>query len=195
MIFSQTQLPGAYLIEPERRHDERGFFARTWCRDEFRAQGLDAELVQCSLSFNLRRGTLRGMHYQAAPHAETKLVRCTRGAVYDVIVDPRPESQQFGFWQAFELTADNRRQLLIPPGLAHGFLTLADDTELFYQMSQVQVASAARGIRWDDPLPRIDWPASPAVISARDASWPPLTPLGACRSESVVAQAAAQATH
>jgi dTDP-4-dehydrorhamnose 3,5-epimerase len=172
MIFTETPIAGAYVIEVERMEDDRGFFARTWCQREFEKHGLDSRLVQCNLSFNRSKGTLRGMHYQAPPHAEAKLVRCTAGAFYDVIVDLRPGSKSFRQWFGIELTADNRRALFIPEGLAHGFLTLADQTEVFYQMSEFYTPEGARGVRWDDPVFGIRWPAAVAVISPRDAAYP-----------------------
>ena len=175
MIFTETKLPGAYLIEPERIADERGFFARTWCRREFATHGLSVELAQCNVSFNPRRGTLRGMHYQAAPHAEVKLVRCTMGAIYDVIVDMRPDSATFRQWVAAELSAENRRMLFIPEGFAHGFQTLEDNSEVFYQISAFYAPESARGLRWDDPALAIAWPpAEQRVISPRDAAYPDL---------------------
>jgi dTDP-4-dehydrorhamnose 3,5-epimerase len=175
MNFAETVIKGAYVIDPERLGDERGFFARTWCRREFEAHGLTAALVQCSISFNYRRGTLRGMHYQAAPHAETKLVRCTAGSVYDVIVDLRADSPTFKRWFAAELSADNRRMLYIPEGLAHGFLTLSDGAEVFYQMSEFFVPECARGVRWNDPAFGIHWPAEPTMIAERDRGYPDFT--------------------
>jgi dTDP-4-dehydrorhamnose 3,5-epimerase len=171
MIFTETPLKGAYVIDPERLADERGFFARTWCRREFEAHGLDATLAQCSVSFNQKMGTLRGMHYQAAPHAEHKLVRCTTGIIYDVIVDLRPGSGTFRQWFAAELSADNRRMLYIPEGLAHGFLTLADNTEVFYQISEYYVPESARGVRWNDPAFAITWPVHPRIVSQRDSTY------------------------
>jgi len=169
MIFRPTELPGAFVIEPERIGDERGFFARTWCRDEFAAHGLSADLVQCNVSYNARQGTLRGMHYQAAPHAEVKLVRCTRGAIFDAIIDVRPESPTYRGWIGVELTAENGRMLYIPEGFAHGFQTLRDETEVFYQMSTQYRAASSRGLRWDDPAVGISWPpAGSRVISDRD---------------------------
>jgi dTDP-4-dehydrorhamnose 3,5-epimerase len=172
MIFTETLIAGAYVIEVERIEDNRGFFARTWCQREFERNGLSPRLVQCSVSFNNRKGTLRGMHYQAAPHAEAKLVRCTAGAIYDVIVDLRPDSRTLCQWFGVELTAESRRALYIPEGLAHGFLTLADETEVFYQMSEFYAPDSARGVRWDDPAFNIRWPAPVAVISPRDAAYP-----------------------
>src|SRR6266545_5676377 len=148
MRFRDTGLAGAFLLEPERRADERGFFARTWCHDEAAAHGISVNWVQCNVSFNRATGTLRGLHYQAPPWEEAKLVRCTMGAICDVIVDLRPASPTYRQWAAFELTADNRRALYVPTGFAHGFQTLADDTEVFYQMSAFYRAEAARGVRW-----------------------------------------------
>ena len=167
-----TAVPDAFVIDVEPRRDERGLFARTWCRRELAAQGLSTSLEQISLSFNPRKGTLRGMHYQAPPHEEVKVVRCTRGAIYDVIVDLRWSSPAFRQWFGVELNADNRRMLYIPEGLAHGFLTLAPDTEVSYQISREYVPEAARGVRWDDPAFGIDWPGTVAVISERDRSYP-----------------------
>jgi dTDP-4-dehydrorhamnose 3,5-epimerase len=172
MIFTEAAIPGAYVIDPERLEDERGFFARTWCQREFKTQGLIPELAQCNISYNHRKGTLRGMHYQVVPHAEIRLVRCTAGAIYDVIVDIRPESKTFKRWFSIELTADNRRLLYIPEGLAHGFLTLRSDTEVFYQMSEFYSPESARGVRWDDPAFGIKWPEKIQVISERDRGYP-----------------------
>jgi dTDP-4-dehydrorhamnose 3,5-epimerase len=172
MIITETLIKGAFAIEPEPRPDERGFFARTWCEHEFAAQGCPPQWVQCNISFSRQRGTLRGMHYQAAPYEEVKLVRCTMGAIFDVIVDLRAESPTFRQWLAVELTADNRRQLLIPQGLAHGFQTLKDDSEVFYQMSQFYAPEYARGVRWDDPAFNISWPTGRRTISERDQSFP-----------------------
>jgi dTDP-4-dehydrorhamnose 3,5-epimerase len=177
MRFTETELAGAYVIDLERREDERGFFARAWCEEEFAAQGLDTRMSQCNLSFNERRATLRGMHYQAAPHAEVKVVRCTRGAVYDVIVDLRPQSPTYRRWTAVELTAGNRRLLYVPEGLAHGYQTLEEETETFYQVSVPYTPAAERGVRWDDPAFGIEWPeAEERVISEKDRSWPDFVP-------------------
>jgi dTDP-4-dehydrorhamnose 3,5-epimerase len=171
--FVELKLGGAFRIEPERRADERGFFARTWCRREFAARGVCCDWVQCNVSYNRRRGTLRGLHYQAAPWGEAKLVRCTAGGVYDVIVDLRPGSPTRGRWEAVELTAENRWQLFVPEGFAHGFQTLADDTELFYQMGREYCPEAARGLRWDDPALAISWPeCRQRTISAADLAYP-----------------------
>jgi dTDP-4-dehydrorhamnose 3,5-epimerase len=172
MIFTETQFKGAYIIDPERIEDERGFFARTWGRHEYEARGLNTNLAQCSISYNVRRGTLRGMHYQAAPHAETKLVRCTTGAIYDVIIDLRPGSPTLRQWLAVELSADNRRMLYIPEEFAHGFQTLADHSEVFYQMTEVYAPDYARGVRWNDPAFGIVWPEMPQAIAARDQAYP-----------------------
>jgi dTDP-4-dehydrorhamnose 3,5-epimerase len=172
MIFAETTLKGVFLIELERREDERGFLARTWCQCEFEAHGLYTRWVQCNISFNKRKGTLRGMHYQAAPYAEAKLVRCTSRAVYDVVLDVRRDSPTFKQWLAVELTADNRCMLFIPEGLAHGFQTLADDTEVFYQMSEFFAPEYAKGVRWNDPAFDITWPADERTMSERDRNYP-----------------------
>lgn len=172
MKFQETSIQGAYIIEPERLEDERGFFARSWCRDEFALHGLNTNLAQCNLSFNRQRGTLRGMHFQSAPDGETKLVRCTMGAIFDVIVDLRPDSHSYLVWQGVELTAENRRMLYIPRYVAHGFLTLADSSEVFYQMSDPFKSASARGVRWNDTAFGIRWPQSPEVISQRDNLYP-----------------------
>ena len=171
MRIQATALTGVFVIDLERHRDERGYFARTWCPREFEAHGLNPRLAQCSVSFNTRKGTLRGMHYQAAPHEESKVVRCTRGAIYDVAVDVRPESPTFRAWVAVELTAENGRMLYIAEGCAHGFQTLADDTEVFYQISEFYHPESARGIAWDDPAIGIQWPADPVVMSDRDRSF------------------------
>lgn len=172
VIFQETTLKGAFVIEMDCLQDERGFFARSYCAKEFAANGLDARLVQCNVSYNRLRGTLRGMHYQAAPAAETRVVRCTRGAIYDVIVDLRPEAPTYKKFLSVVLTADNRRMLYIPQRFAHGFLTLADDTEIFYQMSEFYSPGCAQGFRWDDPSFRISWPEKIQIISEKDRSYP-----------------------
>jgi dTDP-4-dehydrorhamnose 3,5-epimerase len=174
--FFATKLKGAFVIEPERLEDERGFFARTWCEREFAAHGLDPRCVQCSISFNRKKGTLRGLHYQVAPGEEAKLVRCTRGAIYDVMVDLRPDSQTFGQWFSVELTAENRKMLFVPRNCAHGYLTLQDDTEIFYQISAFYAPECARGIRWNDPAFGISWPAEVRVISDRDRNYSDFAP-------------------
>lgn len=180
MRFHTTALPGVWLIEPERLEDERGFFARSWCREEFEAHGIYCDWVQCNISFNRSRGTLRGLHYQSAPRAEAKLVRCTRGALFDVIVDVRPDSPGFGTWEGFELTADNHHMMFVPEGFAHGFQTRADDTEVFYQMSEFFCTGSSQGVRWDDPKLSIDWPTCERrIISPRDLTYPELRTCGA----------------
>jgi dTDP-4-dehydrorhamnose 3,5-epimerase len=172
MLFTEMRLKGAYIIDPERIEDERGFFARTWDRHEFEALGLNSTLAQCNISYNARRGTLRGMHYQVAPHEETKLVRCTAGTIYDVIIDLRPGSPTLREWLAVELSAANRRMLYIPPGYAHGFQTLEDHSEVFYQMAEFYAPDYARGVRWNDPAFGIIWPEVPQMIAARDQAYP-----------------------
>lgn len=174
MRFRDIPPFGAAIIEPEANADERGLFARLFDRDAFRQHGLPTDFVQASTSYNGRRGTLRGLHYQAEPHAETKLVRCTAGAIFDVIVDVRPGSPSFGRWRSFELSSDNRLTLVAPPGFAHGFETLTDDAEIFYQMTRPHVPAAERGIVWNDPDLAIAWPLQPAVMSERDRSLPRL---------------------
>ena len=174
MRFIETGLAGAWLIEPEPVADERGSFARTYCEREFAEHGIGFRVVQCSTSFNDHRGTLRGMHYQAGEAAEDKLVRCTRGAVHDVIVDLRPRSGTRLKWYAAELSADNRRMLFAPKGFAHGFMTLQDGSEVFYQMSQFYDPAAGRGVRWNDRALGIRWPAVEPIISERDRSYPDL---------------------
>lgn len=173
MIFTPTRLAGAFVIEPEKRLDERGFFARSWCAQEFEAHGLSPSLVQCNISFNARAGTLRGMHFQSAPHQEAKLVRCTRGSIFDVILDLRPHSPTFKQWQGFELSAANHRALYVPEGFAHGLQTLEDNSEVFYQMSTSYVPGAQAGVRWDDPAFDIEWPhAERRTIAEKDMAFP-----------------------
>lgn len=172
MILRRLGLPGAWLVELEPQSDERGSFARTFCAREFAAAGLELSIVQSSLSWNPRRGTLRGLHWQAEPYGETKLVRCVRGAVYDLLVDVRPDSHTWREHVALELDADRRQAVLIPPGVAHGFLTLTDDCELHYSMSAFHVSDASRGARWDDPAFGLVLPAAVSVISERDRAWP-----------------------
>ncbi len=177
MKFHETPLNGACIIEMDKIEDERGFFARAWCQTEFLQHGIIPDLVQCNVSFNPKRNTLRGLHYQVKPHEEAKLVRCTQGAIYDVIVDLRPESPSFKRWFAVELTARNHRSLYIPGGCAHGFQTLVDNTEVFYQMSTVYCPEAARGLRWNDPLFQIEWPPCAArLVSDRDRNYPDFVP-------------------
>jgi dTDP-4-dehydrorhamnose 3,5-epimerase len=171
VLFIETKLAGGYIIELEKIEDDRGFFARTFCQREFEAHGLNPRIAQCSVSFNRRKGTLRGMHYQVAPYEESKLVRCTMGAIYDVAVDLRPESRTFKQWVAVELTGENGRMFYIPQGLAHGFQTLVDNTEVFYQMSEFYHPQCARGVRWDDPAFGMSWPIKEVIISIKDASF------------------------
>jgi dTDP-4-dehydrorhamnose 3,5-epimerase len=178
MIVRETAVAGAFVLEPERLADERGFFARTFSAAEFGALGLDPAVAERSVAYNAVRGTLRGLHYQAPPHQETKLVRCVRGAAYDVAVDLRPGSPTHLRWAAAELTGENGLGFYIPAGCAHGYLTLSDETELDYQISVPHAPAAASGVRWDDPVFGIAWPGVPEVISPRDASYPDYTPDG-----------------
>jgi dTDP-4-dehydrorhamnose 3,5-epimerase len=172
MRFIAVPVTGAFVIEPERHEDERGFFARSWCREEFLEHGLNPTLEQCNISFNRKKGTLRGMHYQASPHEEAKLVRCTTGSIYDVLIDLRSLSPTFKRHWGTVLGAEDRRMLYIPEGCAHGFLTLEDATEVFYQMTARYHADSARGIRWNDPVFGIEWPGEINVMSDRDRAFP-----------------------
>lgn len=172
MIFIETELEGAYLIELELLEDERGFFARSFCRREFEARGLNPNVVQSSISFNKKKGTLRGMHYQTSPWEEIKVVRCLRGGIYDVIIDLRRQSKTYRRWVALELTADNRRMIYVPEGCAHGFQTLDESSEVFYQMSTSYHPESARGVRWDDPAFAINWPIGSPILSDRDRAYP-----------------------
>ena len=176
MIFTETIVPGAFVVEPERLADARGFFARIWCERECAERGLNPRVVQCSISISEKKGTLRGLHYQTAPYAEAKLVRCTRGAIYDVIVDLREDSPAFMRHFALELSADDHRMLYVPEGVAHGFQTLEDASEVSYQMSAFHSPSHARGVRWNDPAFAIDWPADERIISERDRIHPDFVP-------------------
>jgi dTDP-4-dehydrorhamnose 3,5-epimerase len=171
MKFRETKLKGSYVIDLDKLHDERGYFARAWCQQEFCQHGLDATVVQCNVSQNPKKGTLRGLHYQDPPHAETKIVRCARGSVYDVIVDLRPDSGTFLQWIAEELSADNGRVLYIPKGLAHGFQSLEDNSMVFYQVSEFYARDYCRGLRWNDPQLKIHWPLDVAMISSQDKAW------------------------
>jgi dTDP-4-dehydrorhamnose 3,5-epimerase len=174
MNFIATKLPGAFIIEPERFDDERGFLARVWSARAFAERNLSAPFVECNISYNKRRGTLRGMHFQRAPHAQAKLVRCTRGAIYDAIIDLRPESPTFKQWLGVELTAENRLSFYVPEGCAHGYQTLVDETEIFYQMSEVYAPEASDGVRWNDPAFAIEWPDNDGqerIIIARDRQY------------------------
>ncbi len=172
MRFAETALKGAYIIELEAAEDERGFFARTFCRREFAGRGLNSGVAQCSISYNARKGTLRGMHYQVEPHAEAKLVHCVRGSLYDVIIDLRPESETYCRWVGEQLSGDNRRLIYVPEGFAHGFQTLEDDTMVYYQISEFYAPQSARGVRWNDPAFGIKWPFSDPIISEKDRLLP-----------------------
>jgi dTDP-4-dehydrorhamnose 3,5-epimerase len=176
MILQETSIDGVWVVEPERHVDERGFFARTWDGAELAERGLNGNVAHCSISYNRRRGTLRGMHFQAPPHEEAKLVRCTAGAIFDVAVDLRPGSPTFTRWVGRELSAANRLALYVPEGCAHGFVTLADDTEVAYVISARYAPESARGVRWDDPSFAIDWPIEVEVINQRDRSYPDFVP-------------------
>jgi dTDP-4-dehydrorhamnose 3,5-epimerase len=171
MIFAETSLSGAYIVKPEPFEDERGFFALTWSQQEFVARGLDGQLVECNVSFSKKRGTLRGMHFQAPPNGQIKIVRCTMGEIHDVIIDLRPDSPTLKQWLAVKLSAQNRNMLYIPKDFAHGFQTLVDNTEVFYQMSAQYSPRSARGVRWNDPAFGIEWPLQVQVINARDDSY------------------------
>lgn len=172
MKFTETPLRGAYLVEIEKLTDHRGFFARSWCQNEFAGHGLTPHVAQANVSFNNTKGTLRGMHYQLPPYGESKLIRCTRGALYDVIIDLRPDSETYMRWFGAELTADNYRMLYVPEQFAHGFQTLEDNTEAVYQVSQFYTPGAEQGIRWSDPTFNIYWPLEVRVISEKDSRWP-----------------------
>lgn len=172
MIFTETKLKGAFIIDVKRIEDERGFFGRSYCQQEFATYGLNTNAVQHNVSYNKIKGTLRGMHMQSAPHEETKLVRCTRGAIYDVIIDMREGSETYKQWIGVMLTSDNYRMLYVPEGFAHGFITLEDNTDVTYQVTQFYTPGAERGFRWDDPSFNIDWPIAPVVISEKDKAHP-----------------------
>lgn len=176
MHFNATPIHGAFVIEPQRIGDERGFFARLWCERELADHGLETTVRQTNIGSSTRRATLRGLHYQRDPHAEVKLIRCPRGAVYDVIVDLRPESPSYRQWYGVELDAGNCRALYVPAGCAQGYITLTDDTEIYYHTSRFYTPQAATGVRWDDPAFAIDWPLEPAVISEADRNWPDFAP-------------------
>lgn len=177
MIFTETSIPGVWIVDPQRHEDDRGFFARTWCQHEFERHGLNPQIVQCSVSFNKKRGILRGMHYQAAPHEETKLIRCTMGSIYDVAIDLRAGSRTFKRHVGVVLDARNRRMLYVPEGCAHGFQALEDATEVSYLMSRVYVPQSARGVRWNDPAFGIAWPPAERIITDRDRRYPDFTGL------------------
>jgi dTDP-4-dehydrorhamnose 3,5-epimerase len=172
MHFKKIKLPGVLLIEPEHHTDERGTFARTWCRREFEQHGISPALVQCNVSYNHKRGTLRGMHYQCSPYEEAKLVRVTRGAIYDVVLDLRPDSPTYRQWAGVGLSAESHKMLYIPEGVAHGFQTLKDGTEVFYQMSEYYHPESARGVRWNDPVFGIEWPEPKPIVAEKDQAWP-----------------------
>jgi dTDP-4-dehydrorhamnose 3,5-epimerase len=176
MIFRETKLKDVYIIEITEFQDERGFFARAWCRKEFEEHGLNAVLVQSNIGFSKKKGTLRGMHYQVSPYAEAKLVRCTRGVIYDVAIDLRPSSPTYKQWLGVELTAENHKMLYVPEGFAHGYQTLADNTEISYQTSQFYAPQAARGVRYNDPAFGITWPLAVEAISDADKHWPDFLP-------------------
>ncbi len=171
MIFKETQFESVYIVELEKHADSRGFFARTWCRNEFEARGLNTQLLQSNIAFSKSRGTLRGLHYQEKPYAEVKLIRCLRGSVYDVIVDLRPESETYKHWLATELTGDDYKMIYVPEGFAHGYQTLEDNTEIFYQVSQMYTPEFERGIRFNDPAFMIQWPDDIRIISDKDLNW------------------------
>jgi dTDP-4-dehydrorhamnose 3,5-epimerase len=171
MTFTETRLTGAWIIDADTRGDDRGVFAEIWVAKEFERRQLDTRLAQCNLAWNRERGTLRGMHFQVAPHQQVKIVRCTRGALLDVIVDLRPDSPTYRRWDSVELTADNRRMMYVPGGFAHGYLTLADGTEAYYHASMPYAPAHESGVRWDDPAFGIEWPFEPIVISEKDQRW------------------------
>jgi len=172
MEFEPTKLPGAFLVKLKKIEDHRGYFARGWCKDEFSKHGLDPEMMQLNVGFSHTKGTVRGLHYQEAPHAEVKFVRCTRGVIFDVVVDIRPDSATCGQWVGYELSADNGLMLYAPEGFAHGYQTLADDSEMYYMTTKAYAAGAARGIRYDDPVLQVVWPEAVTVVSDADRSWP-----------------------
>jgi len=172
MKFTETELKGGYIIDIQKIEDDRGFFARGWCKNEFEEHGISSNLAQANISFNKFKGTLRGLHYQASPYEEAKLVRCTKGGIFDVMVDLRERSPTYGKWMGAELTAGNRRMLLVPEGFAHGFQTLQDDTEVFYQVSEFYTPNAEQGAPYDDPAFGITWPLEVSIISDKDANWP-----------------------
>lgn len=172
MIFTETNLKGAFIIDVKRLEDERGFFGRSWCKNEMEEHGLNANVVQANVSFNHKKGTLRGMHFQFSPYQETKLIRCTKGAIFDVIVDLRKDSPTYKQWIGVELTEDNFRMLFVPEDFAHGFITLYDNTAVTYQVTQFYTPGAEGGIRWDDPAIGIQWPIPIEVISAKDKNHP-----------------------
>jgi len=171
MIFTKTKLEGVYVIEVEKLNDERGFFGRTWDCKEFEQHSLNQNLVQCNISYNKKKGTLRGMHFQIAPYEEAKLIRCTKGIIFDVIIDLRKKSKTYKQWYGIELSSENYKGIYVPEGFAHGFQTLEDDTEVFYQMSEFYMAKYARGIKWNDESFDIKWPLNPTMMSQKDLSY------------------------
>ena len=173
MIFNKTHIKDVFIVDLDKREDDRGFFARAWCKKEFEEHGIDSNFVQANVSFNDKKGTLRGMHYQISPHEETKLIRCIRGAIYDCIVDLRPDSPTYKESIGVELTAENRRLFVVPKGFGHGYLTLVDNSEVFYQVSEFYAPGSERGIRWDDPGLHLEWPKmGELILSEKDQSWP-----------------------
>jgi dTDP-4-dehydrorhamnose 3,5-epimerase len=172
MIFTETKIKGAFIIDPELISDERGFFTRTFCNEEFERYGLDSSIVQCNISFNRKKGTLRGMHYQVRPYEEAKIVSCTKGEIYDVILDLRKESGTYCHWVAVELTEENYKMAYIPKGCAHGFQTLKNDVTVYYQMTEFFHPECASGVRWDDPIFGVHWPKGKKIISERDTQFP-----------------------
>lgn len=172
MIFNKTEFNGVFIIEIEKQIDERGFFARTWDKKKFEEYGLNSKLVQCNVSFNKKKGVLRGMHYQITPYEEAKLIRCTKGKIFDVIIDLRPKSNTFRQWFGVEISDENYKILYVPEGFAHGFQTLEDNTEVFYQMSEIYMPDYVRGIRYNDSIFDIKWPITPAIISEKDRIYP-----------------------
>jgi dTDP-4-dehydrorhamnose 3,5-epimerase len=176
VIFKETTLPGAYVIEPERINDQRGFFARVWCKNELQQHGLRTEVSQSNVGFSYRKGTLRGLHFQKFPHAESKIVRCTRGAIFDVIVDLRPESPTYMRWLGIELSDENHKMIYVPEGMAQGYITLFDNTEMNYHTSKFFNAESASGVRFDDPALAIKWPIAATVVSEQDRNWPLIRP-------------------
>lgn len=172
MQFSETKLGGAYIIEIEKLVDDRGFFARSWCQKEFESHGLTSRMAQANISFNRKKGTLRGMHYQIAPYQECKIIRCTRGAIYDVIIDLRPDSPTYKQWTSVELAAESYTMFFVPENFAHGFQTLTDEAEISYQVTQFYTPGSEKGIRFDDPIFNIQWPLEVSVISDKDRTWP-----------------------
>jgi len=171
MIFKKTKFEGVYIIEPKKLEDERGFFARTWDMDDFEKNGLNSKILQCSISHTKTKGTIRGLHYQISPFEETKIIRCTRGKIYDVIIDLRKDSPTYKKWGSFDLSSENYNMLYVPEGFAHGFQSLEDNIEMFYQMTQIFQSEYNKGIRWDDPIFNISWPLDVAIISKKDKNW------------------------